>query len=191
MFPVSSMCRVLEVSTSGYYAWLKREPSPRAREDAVLTERIREAHMRSRETYGSPRIHAELREDGVRVGRKRVARLMRAHGLEGVSRRRRGRKTTVRNASARPAADLVERDLTADGPDQLWVADITYIPVAGAFLYLAVVLDAFSRKIVGWSMAAHMRSELVLDALDMALQQRRPDDVVHHSDQGSRVWFRH
>jgi len=186
MFPVSAMCRVLEVSTSGYYAWLKREPSRRAREDAALTERIREVHSRSRETYGSPRIHAELREEGVCVSRKRIARLMREHGLEGASRRRRGWKTTVRNASARPAEDLVERDFAAEGPDQLWVADITYVPVAGGFLYLAVVLDAFSRKIVGWSMAAHMRTELVLDALDMALQQRGPSEVIHHSDQGSR-----
>jgi putative transposase len=123
---------------------------------------------------------------GEQFGQKRVARLMRQEGIVGVSRRRRGPKTTKRNADARPAADLVERDFTAAGPDQLWVADITYIPTWSGFLYLAVVLDAWSRRIVGWAMATHLRTELVLDALDMAVWQRRPEQVIHHSDQGTQ-----
>ena len=179
------MCRVLEVSKSGYYAWKKREPSARAQADATLTARIREVHGDSRKTYGSPRIHAELVEEGQRVGRKRVARLMRGAGLEGVSRRR-SVKTTQRGENARPAPDLVDRDFAVSGPDQLWVADITYIPTWAGFLYLAVVLDAWSRRIVGWSMATHLRTELVLDALNMALWQRRPASVIHHSDQGTQ-----
>lgn len=150
-----------------------------------MTTRIREVHEDSRETYGSPRIHAELREEGTRVGRKRVARLMKREGLQGVSRRK-GVRTTQRGENARPAPDLVDRDFTAEGPDQLWVADITYIPTWAGFLYLAVVLDAWSRRVVGWAMATHLRTELVLDALDMALWQRRPEGVIHHSDQGSQ-----
>jgi putative transposase len=177
------MCRVLGVSTSGYYAWRKREPSQRAREDEMLTNEIRRIHARSRGTYGAPRIHAQLRREGIPVGRKRVARLMRAVGLRGVSRRSRV-TTTRRNRTARPAPDLVERDFTATGPNRLWVADITYIPTWAGFLYLAVVLDAWSRRVVGWAMATHLRTELVLNALNMALAQRRPDDVIHHSDQG-------
>lgn len=182
-FPIATMCRVLEVSTSGYYAWLQRGPSDRAKRDVELTERIRYYHQRSDETYGSPRILADLKAEGVSVGRKRVARLMRAAGLEGVSRRP-STRTTVRSEKARPAPDLVDRDFTADGPDQLWVADITYIPTWEGFVYLAIVLDAWSRGIVGWSMASHLRTALVLDALGMALWQRRPDEVIHHSDQG-------
>jgi putative transposase len=179
------MCRVLGVSTSGYYAWRKREPSQRAREDEMLTNEIRRIHARSRGTYGAPRIHAQLRREGIPVGRKRVARLMRAVGLRGVSRRSRV-TTTRRNRTARPAPDLVERDFTASAPNRLWVADITYLPTASGFLYLSVVVDAFGRRVVGWSMAGHLRTELVMDALEMALKQRRPQDVVHHSDQGSQ-----
>ncbi len=179
------MCRLLDVSTSGYYAWRGRGPSDRAAGDARLLDRIRRIHATSRGTYGVPRIHAELVAEGVRLGRKRVARLMRAAGLSGVSRRK-GPRTTQRREGARPAPDLVERNFTAERPDQLWVADITYIPTWVGFLYLAVVLDAFSRRIVGWAMASHLRTGLVLDALDMALTQRRPSDVVHHSDQGSQ-----
>jgi putative transposase len=181
--PVATMCRVLEVSTSGYYAWVKREPSKRAREDEVLRKKIEVIHRESRGTYGRPRVHAELEEDGVHVGCKRITRLMRVAGLQGVSRRKKYR-TTVRDREARPAADLVDRNFHADGPDQLWVADITYIPTWAGFLFLAVVLDAFSRRIVGWAMANHLRTELVLDALNMALGQRRPKSVIHHSDQG-------
>jgi putative transposase len=177
------MCRVLGVSPSGYYAWLDRPPSARARDDALLLERIRSIHERSRGTYGCPRIHAELTAEGYRVGRKRIARLMRGASLEGVSRRKRGR-TTRREKDARPAPDLVERDFRVRAPDRLWVADITYIPTWAGFLYLAVVLDAWSRRVIGWSMATHLRTELVLQALNMAVWQRRPEAVIHHSDQG-------
>jgi len=179
------MCRVLEVSTSGYYAWLKRAPSQRSREDAILANRIRWIHLRSRSTYGAPRIHAELTDEGVHVGRKRVARLMRVLGLQGVSRRKYVR-TTMRQAGARPAPDLVKRDFAVAGPNRLWVADITYIATWTGLLYLAVVVDAWSRRVVGWAMASHLRTELVLDALGMAIQQRRPTGVIHHSDQGSQ-----
>lgn len=182
---VATMCRVLGVSPSGYYAWRDREPSARETKDRELREQICGFHAESRGTYGSPRIHADLREDGERVGRKRVARLMRAEGLRGVCRRQRAR-TTVRDSQRRPAADLVVRNLTAEGPDQLWVADITYIPTWAGFLYLAVVLDAWSRRIVGWCMRSHLRTELVLGALEMALEQRRPSEVIHHSDQGTQ-----
>ena len=184
-YPIATMCRLLAVSTSGYYAWRKRAPAARRAADAELLRRIRAIHARSGETYGAPRIHAELAAVGLLVGRKRVTRLMRAAGLAGVSRRK-GPRTTVRRHGARPAPDLVERDFTAPAPDRLWVADITYVPTWAGFLYLAVVLDAFSRRVVGWAMATHLRTQLVLDALDMALQQRRPNDVIHHSDQGSQ-----
>ena len=190
VYPVRTMCRVLEVSSSGYYAWLKRDPSARSLADAELLEQIREIYEWSDGTYGSPRIHEELRKaQGIRVGVKRVARLMVNAGLEGVSRRR-GTKTTVRGEDARPAPDLVDRDFRATGPDQLWVADITYIPTWAGFLYLAVVLDVWSRRVVGWAMATHLRTELVLDALNMALWQRVPEAVIHHSDQGSQGEFK-
>ena len=185
-FPIATMARVLGVSESGYHAWRGRAPSARAVEDKMLLKRVRTVHATSRETYGSPRIHAELRAMGSRHGRKRIARLMRGAGLTGASRRRTGVTTTRRDKDARPAPDLVDRDFTAVGRDKLWVADITFVPTANGFLYLAVVLDAWSRKIVGWSMANHLRTELVLDALEMAIGQRRPGDVIHHSDQGSQ-----
>ncbi len=179
------LCRQLGVSASGYYAWRGRRPSARERADRALTDRIRTIHTHSRGTYGRPRIHAELSADGTRVGGKRIARLMRAAGVEGISRRRRAR-TTLRARDARPAPDLVERDFQAVGPDRLWVADITYVPTWAGFLYLAVVLDAWSRRVVGWSMATHLRTELVLDALNMAVWQRQPRAVIHHSDQGTQ-----
>jgi putative transposase len=182
---VATMCRVLDVSASGYYAWQVRPPSARAQADAALLERIRAIHTRSRGTYGAPRIQAELAAQGTHVGRKRVARLLQATGLAGVSRRP-WVTTTRRDPAARPAPDLVERDFTVEGPNQLWVADITYIPTWAGFLYLAVVLDAWSRRVVGWAMATHLRTELVLDALNMAVTQRRPTRVIHHSDQGSQ-----
>jgi len=185
MHPISTMCRVLGVSPGGYYARLKRPPSARVRADAELSARIAEIHRRSRESYGAPRIHAELREQGIRVGCKRVARLMRAAGLRGASRRN-WIITTMRDRQARPAPDLVERNFSAAAPNRLWVADISYIPTWAGFLYLAVVLDAFSRKIVGWAMETYLRTELVLKALDMALGQRRASGVIHHSDQGSQ-----
>jgi len=179
------MCRLLGVSPSGYYAWRTRGPSARAREDAVLIDRIRSFHKQSRGTYGAPRIHQDLAEEGILVGRKRVARLMQEIGLQGVSRRK-GTRTTVRKKDARPAPDLVDRDFSATEPDTLWVADITYVPTWAGFLFLAVVLDACTRRVVGWAMATNLRTQLVLDALEMALWQRRPTRVVHHSDQGSQ-----
>jgi putative transposase len=179
------MCRVLEVSTSGYYAWLKRPKSRRAKEDEILTRWIEQIHVRSRGTYGAPRIHAQLAREGVHVGRKRVARLMRSAGIQGVSRRK-WDSTTQRTPGARRAPDLVDRNFNAAGPDQLWVADITYVSTWSGWLYLAVVLDAWSRKVVGWAMSTHMRTQLVLDALNMAIQQRRPQHVIHHSDQGGQ-----
>lgn len=184
-YPVATMCRLLGVSASGFYAWLERGPSARAQADAQLLTRIAQIHQRSRETYGKPRVHAELTEQGIRVGGKRVARLMRSAGLHGVSRRKRV-YTTVRDPAARPAPDLVQRHFSAPRPDALWVADITYIPTWAGFLYLAVVIDAFSRRVVGWAMQNHLRSALVLQALEMAYGQRRPGDVVHHSDQGTQ-----
>jgi len=182
--PVATLCRVLGVSSSGYYAWWKRALSRRAKDDAVLIERIGAIHSASKGTYGAPRIHAELKANGIHIGKKRVARLMCQAGLAGVSRRR-FVTTTVRDG-ARQAPDLVERDFTAERPNLLWVADITYIPTWAGFLYLAVALDAFSRRIVGWAMATSLHTQLVLDALNMALATRRPKDVVHHSDQGSQ-----
>jgi len=179
------MCRLLDVSTSGYYAWLKRGPSQRGQEDAILTEKIRIIHRWSRETYGSPRIYDDLKDQGVRIGRKRVARLMQAAGLQGVSRRK-ATRTTVRKPGQPPAPDLVNRNFTAERPDELWVADITYIHTWAGFLYLAVVMDAFSRRIVGWATGNHLRTELVLDALNMAIELRQPGGVIHHSDQGSQ-----
>jgi putative transposase len=180
---VAAMTRILGVSPSGYYAWRKRPLSARARADVELTTHIHIAHRESRGTYGAPRIHADLAARGIRIGRKRVARLMRAAGLRGVSRRKAFR-TTVRDETARPALDLVDRQFEVAGPDRLWVADITYVPTGAGFLYLAVVLDAWSRRVIGWAMAAHLRTELVLAALNMALAQRRPTDVIHHSDHG-------
>jgi len=184
-FKVATMCRVLEVSTSGYYAWLNREPSARAKANERLTEQIHTAHDFSRGTYGAPRMYEELKDRGVKVGHNRVARLMKAAELRGVCRRK-GWRTTVRDERARPAPDLVERAFSASVPDQLWVADVTYVPTWTGFFFLAIVLDVFSRRIVGWAMATHLRTELVLDALEMALSQRRPDEVIHHSDQGSQ-----
>lgn len=179
------MCRVLEVSRSGYYAWLKRAPSERTKANAALLETIRAIHVESDGTYGAPRIHADLPSKGARASLNRVARVMRGAGIRGVSRRK-WTKTTRRDRDARPAPDLLERDFTATGPDQVWVADITYIPTSSGFLYLAIVLDVWSRRIVGWAMETHLRAELVLKALDMAVWQRRPTGVIHHSDQGTQ-----
>ena len=177
------MCRVLDVSTSGYYAWRKRPPSVRAQVDAVLTEQIREIHKESEGTYGVPRIKPDLAAEGYRVSGKRIARLMKAAGLAGISGRE-GHRTTWRDPDAQAAPDLVNRNFTADGPDQLWVADITYVPTCVGFLYLAVVLDVWSRRVVGWAMETHLRTDLVLGALNMAILQRQPEQVIHHSDQG-------
>jgi putative transposase len=180
---IATMSRVLGVSPSGYYAWRGRPASKRAQEDGALLRQIRTAHAASRETYGVPRVWRELREAGVVVGRDRVARLMRTAGLRGVSRRG-FVVTTVRDQRARPGPDLVERQFEAKAANQLWVADITYVPTWAGFLYLAVVLDVFSRRVVGWAMETHLRAELVLAALEMAVARRKPGDVIHHSDQG-------
>jgi putative transposase len=185
-FPIATMARVLGVSESGYHAWRQRGPSARAQADAGLLKQIEAVHAGSRETYGAPRVHASLAARDQRHGRKRIARLMRLAGLVGASRRRHGMATTRRDKEARPAPDLVDRNFNATQPNQLWVADITFVPTTAGFLYLAVVLDAWSRKIVGWAMANHLRTDLVLDALEMAIGQRKPADVIHHSDQGSQ-----
>ena len=185
-YPIVTMCRVLGVSPSGYYAWRQRPPSARAEEDAQLRSRIERIHRWSRGTYGAPRIRAELANEGQCVSRKRVARLMKEVGVEGVSRRRRTRTTHRKPGGSCRAPDLVDRNFTAHRPDQLWVADITYIGTWTGFLYLAVVVDAFSRRVVGWAMATHLRAELVIDALNMAIWRRRPEGVIHHSDQGSQ-----
>lgn len=186
-YPISLLCRVLRVARSGFYAWRSRPPSCRSVADATLTSTIRAIHTGSRGTYGVPRVHAELSDaHGVRCGRKRVARLMRRAGLVGVCRRRSVR-TTRRDVAAAPAPDLVKRTFTADEPDRLWMADITYLPTWSGFLYLVVVVDACSRKVVGWAMADHLRAELVVAALDMAIWNRRPRTaVVHHSDRGAQ-----
>ena len=184
-YPIATMCRVLGVSTSGYYAWRKRIPSRRVRENAALLEEILILHAWSRGTFGAPRIHAKLAENGTQVGHNRVARLMRVAGIQGVIRRKR-RCTTQRHPEASPAADLVDRDFTSTAPDELWVADITYISTGEGFLYLAVVVDAYSRRVIGWAMATRMKTQLVLDALEMAIRQRRPKGVIHHSDHGSQ-----
>ena len=184
-FPVSLLCKMVGISKSVYYAWRSRPPSKRSREDAALTERIVEVHKRSRETYdGYPRVHAELRALGVRCGRRRVARLMRGAGLRGCGRGRK-KRTTRRDPRAAPAPDLVWRDFRATAPDRLWTADITYVKTYEVFLHLAFVLDVYSRKVVGWSMASHLRGELVVDALEMAVWRRKPaPGLVHHSDRG-------
>ena len=180
------LCSALGVSPSGYYAWRSRGPSARAVSDAALALEIRHSHARSRGTYGVPRIWADLRDAGHHVSRKRVARLMRADHLAGVHRRRFVR-TTIRDADAEPFPDLVGRDFSASGPDRLWVADITALPTRAGPCYLASIVDAWSRRVVGWSMAGHMRAELVTSALDAAIVHRRPGtDLVHHSDHGSQ-----
>ena len=182
---VATMCRVLGVSASGYYASRGRGRSRRARRDEELSAMIRRIHDDSDATYGMPRVHAELVEGGCQAGRKRVARLARESGLVGVSRRR-GTRTTRSDRDHRAALDRVERQFRADAPNRVWVAGGTYVPTWNGFVYLATVLDVFSRKVVGWAMANHLRTELVLEALNMALAQRRPDGVIHHSDKGAQ-----
>ena len=184
--PVHTMCRVLKVSTSGYYDWLDRSPSKRAIEDAVMFQRIRAIHAESDATYGMPRVRAELIDQGVKISAKRVARLMRLNAIRGISRRRSFVVTTRRDQRQRPAPDLVQREFVADGPNQLWVADMTYVPTWAGFIFLAIVLDVWSRRVVGWAIGEEMTADLVLAALNMALQQRKPAGVIHHSDQGSQ-----
>ena len=185
--PVSVSCRLLGVSRAGYYAWAANVPSERALTDVWLIEKIRAIHAAHRGVYGSPRIHADLRlAHEIRVGRKRVERLMREAGISGMVRRKRGR-TTIQVPGVRVADDLVERRFRPEAPNVLWVADVTYLRTWEGWLYLAAVQDAYSRAIVGWSMAEHMRAELVVDALQMAVHRRRPaPGLIHHSDQGSQ-----
>jgi putative transposase len=185
--PVSLMCELLEVSESGYWAWCKRPPSDRELADAWLTERIRQVHSASGGRYGSPRVHAMLRREGIRVGEKRVARLMALAGLQGAHRRRRRKGGTGGVEGVEPFADLVGRDFRPQAPDRVWAADIKQIRTGEGWLYLAAVQDLFSRRIVGWSMAAHMRQELVVDALRMAVAARKPaKGTIHHSDHGGQ-----
>jgi putative transposase len=183
---VATLCSLLGVSRSGYYAWRTRPPAARDRANQALTRHIRAVHEQSRGTYGAPRIWAELRDCGVVCSRKRVARLLRLAGLHGCHRRK-GPAPSRRTPGTPPAPDLVRRDFAAAAPDRLWVADITYVPTWAGFLSLAVVLDVHSRRVVGWAMADHLRSELVIEAVDMAVWRRRPTEgVIHHSDQGSQ-----
>jgi putative transposase len=181
------MCRLLGVNRTSFHDWERRPPSDRALSDAWLTEKIKQIHHASRGVYGSPRIHAELRlEQGIWVGRKRVARLMKAAAISGIRPRKRW-QTTIRVPGVEPATDLVQRDFRPDAPNLLWVADITYLRTGEGWLHLAAVQDTYSRQIVGWSMATHMRATLVVDALQMALARRRPGPgLIHHSDQGSQ-----
>jgi putative transposase len=185
--PVSLLCSVLGVTRAGYYAWRRRGPSQRQLGDARLERLIVSIYDGSRQTYGAPRVQAELADGhAIHVGRKRVARLMRRLGLEGVSRRRK-RRTTIADASALPAPDLVERRFLAERPNQLWLADITYIPTQQGWLFLAAVVDCYSRKVVGWSMRDDVKAELVVDALAMAITRRRPQPgLIHHSDRGGQ-----
>jgi putative transposase len=186
---ISFMCRTLRVSKSGFYGWRDREPSARDRADALLSEKIVRIHTDSRETYGAPRVHFELRTLGVRCGRKRVARLLRQAGLFGCGGRKRKARTTIRSQTERtpPAPDLVKRNFTPEAPDRLWVSDITYVRTWEGWLYLSFVLDTYSRRIVGWSMSNNLRTEIVLDAVNMAIYTRRPSPgLIHHSDRGSQ-----
>ena len=180
------MCKTLKVSASGFYDWCQRPPSQRQQANATLTTQIREAFVASDETYGMPRIRAELQEAGVVASRKRIARLMRLAQIRGVSRRRSFCVTTERNVHHRPAPDLVKREFVATDINQLWVADMTYIPTWAGFLYLSVVIDVYSRKVAGWAFGERMTSDLVIQALNMALMTRKPESVIHHSDQGSQ-----
>jgi putative transposase len=186
-FPVSRACELLEVSRSGFNDWATRPPSDRALTDAWLIEKIRAIHHENRQVYGAARIHAELRMDhGIHVGKKRVARLMRDAGISGLVLKKRG-KTTIRVPGVRVADDLVQRRFRPGAPDVLWFTDITYLRTWEGWLYLAAVQDAYSRRIVGWQMADHMRTELVVAAVQMAVHRRRPDPgLIHHSDQGSQ-----
>jgi putative transposase len=185
-FPVRTLCRVVGVAVSGFYAWLRRRPSRRRGDDRQMGERIGAIFAASRRTYGSPRVHAELRAQGVRVGRKRVARLMREGGLT-AGRRRRVPRTTDSRHDDPVAPNLLERRFAADRPDAVWLADLSYIPTGEGWLYLAAIKDLATREIVGWSMADHLRAELACDALRMALRRRQPPPgLIHHSDRGAQ-----
>jgi putative transposase len=186
LYDVTVLCRLLKVSRSGFYAWIRRPPSARAVADAVLTEQIQTAFDDNRRIYGAPRIHAELADVGVHVGRKRVARLMKAADIVGCHRRKRSFSITKQNPVAEVAPDLVDRKFLATCPNQLWVADVTYVPTVQGWLYLACVTDVFSRMVLGWSMASHRKTDLVVDAVTMAVHRRggHVPGVIHHSDRG-------
>ena len=185
-YPVRTLCAVLEVSPSGYYAWRDRPESARQVADRGLAGDIRRIHTETRAVYGSPRVHAALRAEGRRVGVNRVARLMRHHGIQG-RHKRRAPRTTDSHHSHSIAPNLLNRQFTAAAPNQVWLADITYVPTAEGWLYLAVVLDLFARRVVGWAMSETMPQELTIDALQMAIAQRRPGPgLLHHSDRGSQ-----
>ena len=197
LYPIRTLARVLDVSPSGYYDWRDREPSARALDNALLGEAILQIHGASKAIYGEPKIRAELRDESVpehdakfaNVGKHRVARLMRARGLQGVCKRRSYTVTTERNKKARPAPDRVERAFVADAPNQLWVGDMTYVPTWAGFISLAIVLDVWSRRIVGWAIGETMEAALVVSALNMALSMRVPNGgsgLIHHSDQGTQ-----
>ncbi|WP_431191511.1 IS3 family transposase [Ottowia testudinis] len=184
--PVRTMARVLGVSSSGYHDWLDRQPSARDQANAELLQHIEAIHQMSDATYGVPRMVAQLAREGVIVNKKRVERLMRQAGLKGISRRRGWCVTTRRDRQASVASDLVNRQFVAEAPNQLWVADMTYLPTWSGFAYLAVVIDVYSRKVVGWAFGTRMTADLVLQALEMAAFTRKPEGVIHHSDQGSQ-----
>lgn len=185
-YPVTVLCRVLQVSKSGFYAWLRRTPSARQQRDQRLKLEIKAAHQRSRGTYGTPRVHQQLRQDGIGIGRKRVARLMREVGLQGLPKRRFKRTTDSKHTEA-VAPNLLARDFAPDAADRAWAADVTYIRTWEGWLYLAVVLDLFSRRIVGWALGVSLERQLVIEALNMALSCRQPKPgLVSHSDRGSQ-----
>ena len=186
-FEVKRMCKTLDVGRSGYYAWRKRKPSTREQANQALLEMIKAEHVRSRKTYGSPRLHVVLKRKGVKCGRNRVARLMSMHGIVARRKRRYVPRTTQRQAGVIPAPNRLNQDFSAYAPNRKWVSDFTYIETAEGWLYLAVVLDLFSRRVIGWAMSDKMDAELVETALRMALLGRRPPaGLLHHSDQGSQ-----
>jgi putative transposase len=190
VWPVRVMCDALSVSPSGYYAWRSRPDSPRKIANRDLLADIRRVHAQHQERYGAPRVHAELRAEGQTVSRKRVERVMRQHGLRARAPRRYRVCTTDRKHSLPVAANLLDQNFVADQPNQVWLADITYIPTSEGWLYLAVILDLFTRKVVGWAMRDHMRAELTIAALTMAIQRQRPGaGLIHHSDRGSQLEF--
>ena len=181
-----TLCKTLKVSSSGFYGWLQRPVCQRQQANVVLTTHIRAAFVASDETYGLPRIRAEWQDTGIMASRKRIARLMRIERMRGVSRRRSFCVTTERDVRHRPAPDLVNRAFVATDINQLWVADMTYIPTWTGFLYLSMVIDVYSRRVVGWAFGERMTADLVIEALNMALMTRKPESVIHHSDQGSQ-----
>lgn len=190
-YPVRLMCTVLEVSPAGYYAWRERPVSTRATSNSALLAEIRQVHRESGERYGSPRVHAVLRRQGRGVSRGRIERLMRRHGIRAIMAPPRRVRTTDSRHNLPIAPNLIVRDFTAAAPNRVWLADITHIPTAEGWLYLAAVMDLFSRKIVGWAMRHHMRVELVSSALSMALHQQRPEaGLIHHSDRGVQGGFK-